>query len=498
MRISLVTRHANPAFAPLALLYLKAALVDHAGIAPDDITILEFNPGDPAPLIAEALHKSAPDLIALSCYLWNVVDLMAAAAEAKRRNPNVRVVVGGPEVGPIPATVLARYPAVDVVVKSEGEIPMVEMVNRWRAGADIEDVAGIWRRDSSGNVHEHRDATILMDLNQLSSPHERNYIDPSGRAICVETQRGCVFRCSFCFYNKDLSIRNRRFDLDRVKSEIGYWLDRDIRELFLMDPVFNLNAARAKDICRFIAERNHRRIPIHSEVWAEFIDDEMAALMKAANFTFLEVGLQTTDESALHVVERRLKMEPFLNGIRALRKHGLPFELQLIAGLPSDTLESFCRSVDFAAKLEPDHLAAFTLLVLPGTELWRQAASLGLDYDDTPPYRIRSTPTIDAETMAYVSRMGPLVRKLWCSRVMRTLSRERGWSLSRLVRRWMAWREERGDTTTDYPTADEVLAFVNDHCAGEGIPSEFYVALGKLEAGPASPAGAGSTTAASA
>ncbi len=487
MRISLVTRHANPTFTPLALLYLKAALVDHADIAADDITILEFNPEISAQVMAAALVASSPDLIALSCYLWNVVDLMAATADVRRGRPEVRVVAGGPEVGPIAADVLARYPCVDVVVKSEGEIPMIEMVSRWRDGRDVDDVPGIWRRDAAGVVHEHPDAVILADLNQLSSPHDRNYIDPTGKRICVETQRGCVFRCSFCFYNKDLSIRNRRFDLDRVKGEIAYWLDRDIRELYLMDPVFNLNAARAKEICRFIAERNHRRIPIHSEVWAEFIDDEMAALMKAANFVYLEVGLQTTDETALHVVERRLKMQPFLNGIRALREHGLPYELQLIAGLPSDTVESFCTSIDFAARLDPDHLAAFTLLVLPGTELWRQAASLGLVYDDTPPYRIRSTPTIDADQMASVRRMGRLVLRLWESRAMRTLSRERGWSFSRLVRQWMAWEDRRGivrgpDTVVE---PEQILEFIGHHCADEGIPAEFYVALGTLEAGGA-------------
>lgn len=485
MRVCLVTRHANPTFTPLALLYLKAALVDHADIAADDITILEFNPEDSSTLIADGILKTSPDVLALSCYLWNVIDLMAAAADAKRSLPGLKVIAGGPEVGPIAVDVLRRYPAVDVVVKSEGEIPMIEMTRAWRAGHDIDDVAGIWRRDAAGVVHEHRDATILANLNELSSPHERNYTDPTGKRICVETQRGCVFRCSFCFYNKDLSIRNRRFDLDRVKSEIAYWLDRDIKELYLMDPVFNLNAARAKEICRFIAERNHRRIPIHSEVWAEFIDDEMAALMKAANFDFLEVGLQTTDETALQVVERRLKMAPFLNGIRALRDHGLPFELQLIAGLPSDTVESFCASVDFAAKLRPDYLAAFTLLVLPGTELWRQATHLGLEYADIPPYGIRSTPTISAGEMELVRRMGQLVYRLWVSKTIQALSREEGWSLSRLVRRWIEWQDEPGAPAArkGAVTADQILAFIDDHCAGAGIPSEFYVAMGKLEAG---------------
>ena len=108
---------------------------------------------------------------------------------------------------------------------------------------------------------------ILLDLNQLASPHTVRLATTEKRVVCIETQRGCVFRCSFCFYNKDLSIRNRRFDLERVKREIRFWLERDVQELYLMDPVFNLNAERAKEICRFIAAHNHQRIPVHTEVW---------------------------------------------------------------------------------------------------------------------------------------------------------------------------------------------------------------------------------------
>src|SRR5262249_11169488 len=141
--------------------------------------------------------------------------------------------------------------------------------------------------------------------------------------------------------------------LDRVKEEIRFWLDQDIRELYLMDPIFNLNAARAKEICRFIAAHNSRPIPVHAEIWAEFIDDEMARLMREANFDFLEVGLQTTDETALTTVDRRLKMRQFIDGIRCLSKYNLAYELQLIYGLPGDTRASFRKSLNFAMSLDP-------------------------------------------------------------------------------------------------------------------------------------------------
>jgi len=380
LKVCLATAHSRPTFIPLALLYLKACLVEQQGLADDDVTILEFGPDDSADQISDAVVAIGADVVAFSCYLWNIRALTNAATRIKSRQPTTLIVLGGPEVGPVASSTLARHLAIDVVVKSEGEVPFRQIVERRQGAVDLDDVPGICfrRRDEIVDTGE---APIVRDLNQLASPHTERFATNERRVICIETQRGCVFRCSFCFYNKDLSIRNRRFDLARVKREIGFWLERDIRELYLMDPVFNLNAERAKDICRFIAAHNTRQIPVHTEVWAEFIDDELASLMREARFSYIEVGLQTTDDNVLATVERRLRLQKFLDGIASLKKYNLPFEVQLIYGLPGETRETFRKSLNFAAALDPSFLSVFQLMVLPGTELWRKAASLDLEYD---------------------------------------------------------------------------------------------------------------------
>src|SRR5262249_44169628 len=148
-------------------------------------------------------------------------------------------------VGPVAADVLRRCPDVDAIVKSEGEIPLSEIVRAWTDNQRLDEVKGICFRDG-GAIVETGEATLIDDLEQIPSAHLRRYADYPGRIICIETQRGCVFRCNFCFYNKDFSVRNRRFELDRVKEEIRFWLEQDVKEIYLMDPVFNLNAQRAK------------------------------------------------------------------------------------------------------------------------------------------------------------------------------------------------------------------------------------------------------------
>jgi radical SAM family protein len=312
---------------------------------------------------------------------------------------------------------------------------------------------------------------ILTDLNELPSPHVTLGLESAGRVICLETQRGCVFRCNFCFYNKDLSIRNRRFGLERVERELLHWLARDVDEIYLMDPIFNLHAARAKAICRFIAAHNHRAVAIHAEVWAEFIDEELARLMRDANFRFLEIGLQSTDDTALATVERRLKMQRFLDGVAHVRRSGIPWELQLIFGLPGETCESFRRSLNFAVSLDPPQLAVYALMVLPGAELWRKAREVRLEFDPDPPYHVRSHFSMDAADARYGWRVVGALQDVGDSRTLRLLARERGVTYADLIDAWLAWEDRNpGLESTGY----RVKHFLLEFCARHQIAADVY------------------------
>src|SRR5262249_11524942 len=147
-RIVLTTQHADPAFTPLALLYLKAQLVA-SGHDPQKIDIAEFDRSATPDAIADRLLTFDPDVVGLSCYVWNVRTLMDAGPLLKTRRPSLRAVAGGPEVGPIAESVITRYADVDVVVQSEGERPFTALVDAWRGGRDIGAIPGITFRDGA-------------------------------------------------------------------------------------------------------------------------------------------------------------------------------------------------------------------------------------------------------------------------------------------------------------------------------------------------------------
>jgi radical SAM superfamily enzyme YgiQ (UPF0313 family) len=477
MNITLATVHCKPRFTPLALLYLKAYLVEIAAYTLDDVTIREFHAHAEPDEVASQILAGQPDVVGLSCYVWNIKTLMAASQRIKEVKPDVKIILGGPEVGPLATAVLRKHPYVDMVVKGEGEVPFSEIVATIANGGDLGSVRGIACR-RAGEIYETKNAPILKDLNHIPSPHRIRYGEHKGRAICLETQRGCVFNCNFCFYNKDLSIRNRRFDLARVKEEIFFWLQQEVDEIYLMDPVFNLNAARAKEICHFVAQHNHRKVRFHTEVWAEFIDEEMARLFREGNFTFLEVGLQTTDDTVLASVERRLKLKQFIEGISHLKKFDLRFELQLIYGLPGETRASFKRSLDFAASLEPPRLEVYPLMVLPGTELWRKAETLSLNFDPEPPYRIRSHPSMGVSDVDYGDKVAQAVSFPGNSLAFRLLYKKSRLKFSDMLDEWIAWHDIHAVRKSK---EEQINEFLREFCARRAIPGAFFRSLASLE-----------------
>src|SRR5471030_2765930 len=479
MKICLALKHASAAFTPLPLMCLKAALIDLGGWRDADVPLAEFKPDASVDDMVAGMLAAEPDVLALSCYVWNVASLLEAGRRVKAQRPNLRVVLGGPEVGPQAAEVLAAHPWVDAIVKNEGELPMVDLADRWRSGAAIDDVDGIVIH-AGERIVDTGPERFVRDINTLPTAY-RDFGSYSykGKYACIETQRGCVFTCNFCFFNKDLPIRNRRFDAERVDREITYLLQQDINHLYFMDPIFNLNVKRAKEICRLIIKHNDRKIGSHAELWAEFVDEELAGLLKAANFSFVDLGLQTTDTATLVTVERRLRMDQFIAGVNHLKKAGLYVEMHLIFGLPGDTLKKFRDSLNFAATMNPTDIGVFPLQVLPGTDLWTKGESFGLSFDRDAPHFLKSTATLTPDDLMYGERIVNSVSPLWKSVAVRLLTREPGVKFSDIVEGWIGWSDRHaGGNVEDMTT---LPGYLGEFCEGQRIPDAFYLGMATKE-----------------
>jgi hypothetical protein len=386
---------------PLAAAYLRVFAHRQGLDAANDIQLLSpsiaNHHGDRA--LVQALADQDPWLVGFTCYLWNIERTLWVARELKRRRPGVRIVLGGPEITSDNSWVLetADY---DFAVIGEGEQTFADLL-RILQKRDIpgDAVPGLYVPPDAGPRYDsaRRPAfrTPLPDLNLLGSPYLAGILDAADeQMLLLETTRGCVFKCKFCYYPKSY---DRQYYLSRenILANLRHADARGAREVFLLDPTLNQRRDFA-DFLRMLAEGNRgKRFSYFGELRGEGVTEETARLLRAANFTEVEVGLQSIDPQAQEKMDRKNNLRAFERGVRAMLAEGIAVKVDLIIGLPGDTAESVRRGLHYLhdGGLSGD-VQVFNLSILPGTAFREEADALGLRFQPRPPYYVLDTPTL--------------------------------------------------------------------------------------------------------
>jgi len=397
---------------PLAGAYLKLwAEKQHLG-HDFDIQILPGRDanslGDHA-LVSAVLARN-PWMVGFTCYVWNIERTLWIAAELKRLRPELCIVLGGPEITPDNAWVLDT-PHYDYAVIGEGEQTFAALLEslrgeakpeRWAlqlAGTSQSDIPGLYIPPTEGPRYDpaRRPAfrTPLQDLNVLGSPYLAGILDPGEeQMLLLETTRGCVFKCKFCYYPKSYD-KQYYIEPEQIRAGLRHARERGVREVFLLDPTLNQRRDFA-DFLRLLAEENPgHTFDYFGELRAEGVTAETARLLREANFTEVEVGLQSIDADAMRMMDRKNNLKAFERGVRAMREVGIRVKVDLIVGLPGDTPESVLRSFNYLrdGELYSD-VQVFNLAILPGTAFRQEAPELGLRFQPRPPYYVLETPTL--------------------------------------------------------------------------------------------------------
>ena len=388
---------------PLAAAYLKLWAREKGLDAFFDIHILPATDanalGDQA--LVAALAERNPWLVGFTCYVWNIERTLWIARDLKRRRPNARIVLGGPEITADNAWVLesADY---DFAVIGEGEQTFADLL----LGVLDDDVPpvpipGLYVPPAGAPVRydpARRPAfrQPLPDLNLLGSPYLAGILDAADeQMLLLETTRGCVFKCKFCYYPKSYD-RQYYLSAENVLANLRHAHERGAREVFLLDPTLNQRKDFA-DFLRVLAAGNPgRRFSYFGELRGEGITEETARLLRDANFTEVEVGLQSVDPEAMRRMDRKNNLRAFERGVRAMLGEGIRVKVDLIVGLPGDTSESVRRGLHYLrdSALCSD-VQVFNLSILPGTAFRQEAADLGLTFQPRPPYYLLRTPALD-------------------------------------------------------------------------------------------------------
>jgi radical SAM superfamily enzyme YgiQ (UPF0313 family) len=378
----------------LALGYLKAYALKDSSIKGDcDIEILDFDTETlSVQQVVFYLMQSRPDILGFSCYCWNIHKVLDTARVMKALLPDLQIILGGPEAGPVGPKYLRENPFIDLVIKGEGEITFSELLRFYTGKGALESIAGISYR-SNGEILENPDRPPVEDLNEIPSPYLEGILIPRDKVTYIETYRGCLFKCHYCFEGKNLP-KLRFFSDDRVQKEIQFVLGSpEVKSFHFIDTVFNSRKDRLAKIASMISAANRYGAELRTaEIIAEFVDEETVELFKKANVRSVETGPQTVNEETLNNVNRYYKAEKFRRGVRLLEEKGIEVTTDLIIGLPGDTFFKFVKSVRTIMDMRPTHIVFSILHVLPGTVLYERSREFDLKFDDKAPHLVLEAP----------------------------------------------------------------------------------------------------------
>ncbi len=384
--ILLATLNARYIHASLGLRYLYANLGAYQCRTKIAEFVITQRPID----IAEAILARAPRIVGFGVYIWNVEETAKVIAVLKAVCPDVRIVLGGPEVSyehdQQPIVALADY-----VITGWGDLSFARLCARL---LDHSPPAG----------------KIIVGeqppLNDIVLPY-RYYTDEdiARRLVYVEASRGCPFKCEFCLSSLDKTAWP--FDLDRFLLEIQSLHERGARHFKFVDRTFNLNIKTSERILAFFLERLDARLFLHFELIPDHLPDPLKAMIQRfppGQLQF-EIGIQSWNPAVQSLISRRQDNDRSAANIRWLRDHtGAHLHTDLIVGLPGETLESFGEGFDRMVALGPHEIQVGILKRLRGTPIARHTEPFSMQYSPHPPYNILANALIDFPTMQRLQR----------------------------------------------------------------------------------------------
>lgn len=401
MKILLVAINAKYIHSNLGVYSLRVYAKD----LKEHIQIAEYTINHRTEQVLQAIYEQAPDVLAFSCYIWNLDFIERLLPDLKKIMPEVPIFIGGPEVSYETETFLNDHPQVTGVLQGEGEETFYRLCQAFAEGhtESLGQLPGLMLREKVvekpdpgekqiGAVQKgEQERSDCLDMDSIPFPYE-NLEGLENRIIYYESSRGCPFSCSYCLSSIDKRVRFRSLHL--VYRELDFFLEKKVPQVKFVDRTFNCDRKRAIAIWQYIKEHDNGITNFHFEISADLLGEEELTLLKELRpgQIQLEIGVQTTNPETLKEIRRKTDLDRLKENVRKI--HGfnnIHMHLDLIAGLPYEDLESFRNSFNEVYAMHPHQLQLGFLKVLKGSYMYEKVEEYGLLYGAKPAYEVLST-----------------------------------------------------------------------------------------------------------
>lgn len=409
MKTLVTTLNAKYIHTCLALRYLKAYAEPEF-----PVEIVEYTIKDPVMNIVSDLFQREADVIGFSCYIWNIEQTITVIQMLKKVKPDVRIVLGGPEVSYDTDYWMRRIPEVDFIVMGEGEDTFRHLLQELSGEGKFHFVFGLaYRKDGEVRINPGRPK---LDLDTIPTPHRfaEDVPDLAKRVVYFETSRGCPFSCQFCLSSIETGVRY--FDIERVKADLLYLIQSGAKLIKFVDRTFNIKRDYAMEIFQFLID-HHGGCVFQFEITADIMRPEVLQFLSdhapPGIFRF-EIGVQSTNDLTNELIKRRQNFTKLARTVTMIKDSGkIDQHLDLIAGLPEEDYDSFRQTFNDVFALRPEELQLGFLKMLRGTGLRNDADKYGYVFMDQAPYEILGNRVLSFADIVRIKRVEDVLEKYW-------------------------------------------------------------------------------------
>lgn len=391
MKILLTTLNARYSHASLGLRYLKANMAELY-----DLTqIYEFTIQQSTDEVIEQIVALNPQIVGFGVYIWNVEQTTKIVETLKVLRPEIKVVLGGPEVS-YEYTEQPIVKAADFLITGWGDVSFPELCRQLINGL---------------RPQEKVIVGIQPPLESITLPYdEYDDEDIKQRTVYVEASRGCPFTCEFCLSSLDKKAWS--FPLPQFMQAMDKLYHKGLRQYKFVDRTFNLKTDFTTTILTFflakLEQNPEEQLFLHFELVPDHLSDELKALILQFPEGCLqfEIGIQTLNLSTQKHISRRTNLAKAEDNIRWLvEKSHVHLHVDLIAGLPDENLSSFAEGMNRLYSWQPHEIQLGILKRLKGTPIIRHTEPFNYRYSPEPPFSVMENKDIPFDEMNHMKRL---------------------------------------------------------------------------------------------
>lgn len=417
MNVVLSTLNSKFIHSSLALRYLKAYGEAH-GQAYD---IVEYTINMPVLHILSDITEHDIDVLGFACYIWNIEMTLHVVDMVKAVRPDIKIVLGGPEVSFTADELLERCPNIDYIVQGEGEEAFHALVTALQLGNDglnpvIPGVRG--RRD--GSILGSLEAVEVSDLSSIPFPYtEEDMDDLEHKIIYYESSRGCPFSCQYCLSGNKNTVRF--FPQERTLEELQWFIDHGVKQVKFVDRTFNCAPHHHRPLMEFMRDSD-TNMNFHLEMEPELMTEwETNILCETPPGRIqIEVGVQSTHKKTLDAINRYNDWPYIQKSIRPIIQAGRTHvHMDLIVGLPHEDFNRFGQSFNDLFSLQPHALQIGFLKLLKGSGV-RRMREYKYVADPLAPYEVLSTHVLPYDDVRFLKYFEDVFERFYNSERFRT------------------------------------------------------------------------------